>query len=184
MALEQLAEKKPATKPPTQKNEQKTAGSTQKMDTVTLKHSQENLETYGLNAISNNLAAGGYEMLRKLVTSMLEEQGIDYTVAIGTSTININELSQEEAQALIADEGYFGIEQTSDRIVEFAIGAAGGDVSKLDEIKAGVQQGFNDALKAFGGTLPDISHDTLDAIMEKLDTWAHGAGQVEAKPIG
>ena len=38
--------------------------------------------------------------------------------------IDISTISQEEAVELVADDGYFGIEQTSDRIVDFAIAAA------------------------------------------------------------
>ena len=39
----------------------------------------------------------------------------------------------------------------------------------------GVNQGFNEAMEAFGGWLPDISYDTLDTVMEKLDAWAADA---------
>jgi hypothetical protein len=52
------------------------------------------------------------------------------------------------------------------------MGIAGGDHSRLDAIKEGVEKGFNEALEAFGGWLPDISYDTYDAVMNKLDTWA------------
>lgn len=34
--------------------------------------------------------------------------------------------------------------------------------------------GFSEAEKAFGGTQPQISYDTYDAIVEKLDAWATG----------
>jgi hypothetical protein len=35
-----------------------------------------------------------------------------------------------------------------------------------------VENGFQEALDAFGGRLPDISYDTYDAVMKKLDDWA------------
>jgi hypothetical protein len=38
-----------------------------------------------------------------------------------------------------------------------------------------VDKGFNEALEAFGGTLPEISYKTYDAVMEKLDAWAENA---------
>ncbi len=103
---------------------------------------------------------------------MLEEQGIDYMVATGSSEIDISTLSQEEAQELVAEDGYFGIEKTSQRIVDFAISAAGGDPERLDAIKEGVMNGFHEAEEVFGGSLPEISHATLDSVMEKLDAWA------------
>ena len=113
-----------------------------------------------------------YNLLRGLVTNMLKEQGIDFKIATGHREIDLSTISQQEAIELVADNGYFGIEQTSDRIVDLAIATAGGDISKLDVIKEGVKNGFNDALEAFGGTLPDISYDTYDAVIEKLDAWA------------
>lgn len=147
------------------------------MDTVTLQQNQETHETYSSTLTPGQVADKSYEMLRKLVTSMLEEQGIDFKVATGTSSIDISTISQEEAQELVADDGYFGIEQTSDRIVDLAIAIAGGDVSRLDAVKEGVEAGFNEALEAFGGTLPDISYDTYDAVLEKLDAWAAEANK-------
>ena len=113
-----------------------------------------------------------YSLLRGLVTSMLKEQGIDFKVANGDQETDISEITQKEATELIADDGYFGVDQTSDRIVDFAIAIAGGDPTRLDAIKEGVEKGFNEALDAFGGWLPDISYDTYDAVMNKLDTWA------------
>lgn len=145
-------------------------------DTVTLSQPAETAVTYS-NALTmeQNVAGDGFDLLRGLVLNMLKEQGIDYKVATGPQEIDISKLSQEEAQALIADDGYFGVKQTSDRIVDFAIATAGGDPSRLAAIKEGVDKGFNEALQAFGGTLPDISYSTYDAVMEKLDTWAENA---------
>jgi hypothetical protein len=111
-------------------------------------------------------------MLRGLVLNMLKEQGIDFKIATGDGEIDLSTISQADAQKLIAEDGYFGVDQTSDRIVNFAIAAAGSDPSRLDAIKAGVEKGFKEAQKAFGGSLPDISYDTYNAIMNKLDTWA------------
>ncbi len=158
--------------------------STTAMDTVTLTKSTTPHQVYTPTVSSEEVVEKGYEMLRKLVTTMLKEQGIDYTIATGSSTIDMSNISQEEAQGLIADDGYFGIEQTSDRIVHFAIAAAGGDTSKLDAIKEGVRTGFSEALEVFGGWLPDISYDTIDAVMEKLDAWADEADSEKAKIIG
>ncbi len=142
------------------------------MDSVTISHSSETAITYSSTISTDEMADKSYELLRQLVTNMLKEQGIDFKIATDTSEIDISEISQEEAQELIGEDGYFGVEQTSDRIVDFALAAAGGDVSKLDVIKQGVEKGFSEALDAFGGWLPDISYDTLDAVMEKLDAWA------------
>lgn len=142
-------------------------------DAVTLTNRQELSATYSKTL---NVAVGDaqeqYSLLRDLVTSMLKEQGVDFQVAAGEQEVDISSISQEEAMSLIANDGYFGVNQTSDRIADLAIALAGDDPSRLDAIKEGVQNGFNEALKAFNGWLPDISYDTFDAVMTKLDNWA------------
>jgi hypothetical protein len=151
------------------------------MDTVTLTQKPETNHTYSGTFPSAVNTDRGYEMLRRLVTNMLKEQGIEYEIAgSGSVAIDIAELSQEEAQELVADDGYFGVEQTSDRIVNFALSLAAGDVNRLDAIKEGVENGFNEALEAFGGTLPDISYETYDAVLQKLDAWAAEAQNYKA----
>jgi len=134
----------------------------------------ESKSSYAVTYSSDmNIAGSGdkYGALQSLVADLLKQQGIDTKVQIGDIDIDIAEISPQEAQELIADDGYFGVEQTSDRIFQFAVGIAGGDPSRIDAIKEGIDKGFNQALDAFGGWLPDISYDTYDAVMEKLDNW-------------
>jgi hypothetical protein len=142
------------------------------VDTVTLGSSSETSATYTSSLTINETKGDGFDMLRGLVLNMLKEQGIDFKIANGDSEIDLSKISQADAQKLIAEDGYFGVDQTSDRIVNFAIAASGSDPSRIDAIKAGVEKGFKEAMKAFGGSLPDISYDTYDAIMSKLDAWA------------
>ena len=142
------------------------------MDTVTLQQSSTPATTYCSPFSSGEIADKGYEILRKLVATLLGEQGANSVIAAADSEIDIGQISREEAAELIAEDGYFGVGQTSDRIVKFAIAAAGGDAGRLDAIKEGVEKGFNEALEAFGGSLPDISHTTFTAVTEKLDAWA------------
>jgi hypothetical protein len=140
-------------------------------DRVTLQGESTTAVTYSGSMTLNSSEDSKYTMLQSLVNNLLKEQGIDTKIAIGESEIDITTLTREEAQELVADDGYFGVEQTSDRIFQFAVGIAGGDPSRIDAIKEGIDNGFNEALKAFGGELPDISYDTYDAVMEKLDNW-------------
>ena len=151
------------------------------MDTVNITQNPEMVTTYSNSISAVDAAEHGYEMLRRLVTTMLKEQGIDYVIAtVDSETIDISEISQQQAQELVAEDGYFGVEQTSDRIVNFALAISGGDVTQLDAIKKGVEDGFNQALEAFGGALPDISYETFDVVMEKLESWAAKAESKEA----
>lgn len=145
-------------------------------DLVSLSYSSESIMTYDSNMTLQGSRNDGFDLLRGLVLNMFKEQGLSLNLAVETSDgeplqINLEELTQEEAAAFVADDGYFGVEQTSDRIVNFAIGIAGNDPARIDAIKAGVEQGFNDALEAFGGYLPDISYKTYDAVFEKIDAF-------------
>lgn len=155
------------------KTEKSNTSPRQTHDSVQISYQEEVSMTYSSAlTIPTGEAQDQYSLLRGLVTSMLKEQGIDFKVANGDEEIDISSISQQEATELIADDGYFGVDQTSDRIVDFAIAMAGGDPTRLDAIKEGVERGFNEALDAFGGWLPDISYDTYDTVMNKLDTWA------------
>jgi hypothetical protein len=148
-------------------------------DTVTISQKSETSVTYSSSlTLDQGIKGDGFDLLRGLVLNILKEQGIDFKIATGgagAEEIDISQLTQEDAQALVADDGYFGVDKTSDRIVDFAIGLAGGDPSRLAAIKEGVDKGFNEALEAFGGQLPEISYKTYDAVMQKLDDWAQNA---------
>ncbi|PID72051.1 MAG: hypothetical protein CSB34_04250 [Desulfobulbus propionicus] len=139
-------------------------------DTVALKSTSTHAAIYSSNmSITGN--SWKYGALQSLVADLLKQQGIDTKVQIGDTVVDIAGVTPEEAQELIADDGYFGVEKTSERIFQFAVGIAGGDPSRIDAIKEGIDKGFNTALEAFNGWLPDISYDTYDAVMEKLDNW-------------
>jgi len=116
--------------------------------------------------------SSGYELLRRLVVKNLEEQGVTLQISTGDSAIDLTTLTPGEAQALVAEDGYFGVDKTSDRIVDFAINAFSGDPARLQEMKDAIDKGFSDAQDALGGSLPGISQQTYNAIMEKLDAFA------------
>lgn len=137
-------------------------------DHVSLGEQQKVGETYGPGL----KVADSYELLRNLVIKTLQDQGLNLQFSSVDVEINFNTMTQEEAQALVAEDGYFGVEQTSDRIVDFAVNAFGNDPEKLQQMKDAIDQGFMDAQDAFGGALPEISQQTYDAIMEKLDAFA------------
>jgi hypothetical protein len=140
-------------------------------DTISLRNASTETVTYTGDMQINAGDKARYGMLQKLVANLLKEQGIDTKIAAGDSEINIADITPEEAQKLVSDDGYFGVQQTSDRIFQFAVGTAGGDTSRIDAIKEGIDKGFAEAKKAFGDWLPDISYQTYDAVMKKLDDW-------------
>ncbi|MDX2479884.1 MAG: hypothetical protein QNK24_06060 [Desulfuromusa sp.] len=137
-------------------------------DRVSLGEQEKVDETYGPGL----KVASAHELLRNLVIKTLEDQGLSLQFKDGDTEVNFNSMTQEEAQALVAEDGYFGVEKTSQRIVDFAINGFGNDPAKLQQMKDAIDQGFMEAQEAFGGALPEISQQTYDAIMEKLDAFA------------
>jgi len=107
--------------------------------------------------------------LREMLYKILEEQFTTTRIASEDASIDFRNLTPAKAQELISEEGYLGVEQTSDRIVQFALSIIGNDPSRLEEIKSSITKGFQMAAKALGGTLPDISMKTYNAVMDKLN---------------
>jgi len=142
-------------------------------DKVALQEKPVDIITYGIPKKAA-LMASDFSTLREMIVNILEEQGIATRIASGDNLIDFRDLTPEKARELISEDGYFGVEQTSDRIVQFAISLSGNDPKRLEEIKAAINKGFQMAAKALGGTLPDISMKTYDAVMDKLNAWAEG----------
>ena len=68
-----------------------------------------------------------------------------------------------QAQADIAEDGYWGIAQTSQRLFDFASALAGDDVEKMQKMQQAMEKGFKQATAAWGKSLPEISQKTLEA---------------------
>lgn len=147
-------------------------------DKVSLNRSEKTEQTYG--PIPGVEIGSKYELLRSLVVKTLEEQGAATQIDTGSGILDLQKMTPEEAQDLISENGYFGVKQTSDRIVDFAINAFGNDPAKLEEMRTSIEDGFQQAASAFGGSLPDISHQTYDAVMERLDSLG---GLNEEQPV-
>ena len=147
-------------------------------DTVSLRSSSLSTLTYDGSLQLRDAANAGYEKLRSYVQDLLKEQGINTKVATDNGEIDLEAVTPDQAQDLISEDGYFGVEKTSERIFQFAVGIAGGDTSRIDAIKEGIEKGFAEAKKAFGDWLPQISYDTYDAVMKKLDNWVADAQDV------
>jgi hypothetical protein len=79
------------------------------------------------------------------------------------------DLNPEEAQALIAEDGYFGVTKTAERIADFVLTGAGESLERLKAGREGVQKGFQEAEQAWGGKLPEISYQTLNKALERID---------------
>jgi hypothetical protein len=92
--------------------------------------------------------------------------------------INVGPEQQAEALQMISEDGYFGVKQTTGRIMQFAkaMGGPNASAEQIEELRKGVQQGFDAVAKMFGGfdKLPQVTKDTHKAVMEAFDAWAAG----------
>jgi len=157
----------------TQTARQKKAAGDKADDTVTLGKETDAAMTYNRAAIIEaTFDADGIVDLKDLIYRLLSRQGITLEAAMAGEPVEIDGGTRAEAQALIAEDGYWGVEQTSERIFQMAVANAGEDADKLDQIISAIDSGFEMAKDALGGSLPEISLNTYDAVMEKLDAWA------------
>lgn len=117
------------------------------------------------------------QMMKKQGTAIGNADSMWRFLADGNFTVSADVKAQ--AQADIADDGYWGVEQTSDRIVDFAKALSGGDPEKADEMLEAFKKGFEAATKSWGKELPDISKRTYDAVLEKFDAWKNGGKTTE-----
>lgn len=121
--------------------------------------------------------------LRSLVEKMMTGQANAYGKAndiwsfLREGNYTVDPATRKQAQADIAEDGYWGVAQTSDRIIDFAKALTGGDPDKIEDMRAAFEKGFKKAGKAWGGDLPDISQRTYDAVMEKFDKMAEEANK-------
>lgn len=120
------------------------------------------------------------QQLVDIVQKMMTKQGQrigqadDIWKFLASGNFTVDAQTKAQAQADIADDGYWGVEQTSDRIVDFAKALAGDDADKADELLSAFKKGFSEATKSWGKTLPDISQRTYDAVVKKFDSWKNG----------
>lgn len=83
------------------------------------------------------------------------------------------------AKQSISEDGYWGVNQTSDRLVSMAIALSGGDTAKADEMMAAIEKGYDKATKAWGEKLPQICQDTMAATRQKMNDWKNGVTTAE-----
>ena len=118
--------------------------------------------------------------LRGLVEKLLLKQGGTFENAQGLANLyrklEVDEETRAQAQEDISEDGYWGVEQTSDRIVSFAKALAGDNLELAQQMLEAVKEGFKQAGEEWGEDLPEISNKTMDATFKKLDEWIKSLG--------
>jgi len=142
------------------------------MPTKTYKANQELI-----NKLKSD-AEARVSQLQSIVNQLISKQANTFGKAtdiwsfLREGNFTVDPQTKAQAQADIAEDGYWGVEATSDRIVDFATALTGGDPSKLEEMRDAFKKGYEQAEKTWGGKLPEISQKTYDAVMKKFDALA------------
>ncbi|MCR5322608.1 MAG: hypothetical protein K6E85_05005 [Lachnospiraceae bacterium] len=116
-----------------------------------------------------------HAQLKGLVEKLLLKQGGTWDISQGLANayrkLEVDEETVEQAQKDIAEDGYWGVEQTSDRILDFAKALAGTDPTMAEKMLDAIKEGFKQAGIEWGEDLPEISQKTMDATYKKVNDW-------------
>ena len=125
------------------------------------------------------------DAIRKLVASMLgknDASGQGFWAVRAGGSYKLSEADRAQAQEMVGENGFFGVKQTTDRILSFAKALVGEGASeeKIENMRAAVQKGFDEVARMFGGfdKLPSVTKDTYDSIMKEFDSWKTGGATV------
>ena len=159
-------------------------------DTSVKSTGTETAAVYEKSAAAKN-AAGNPELVAKLkadtqnrltqmqniVSEMFSKQGKAFSTAdemwkkLASGDFTVDAKTAQEAKDAISDDGYWGVNQTSQRIFDFAVSLSGGDSEKMDKMLEAFKKGFSQATKTWGRDLPDISSKTYDSVLQKFEDY-------------
>lgn len=118
--------------------------------------------------------------LKGIVEKLLLKQGGTILNSEGLASVyrklEVDEETQKQAQADVAEDGYWGVEQTSDRILDFAKALAGDNVEFAMNMLEAIKEGFKQAGIDWGEDLPDLSQQTMEATLSKVGSWIESLG--------
>lgn len=136
----------------------------------------ENTKTDNTNLVEQlrSDAQARVDQFRELVIQMLTKQGKvagsgEIWEMLASGDLEVDPTTAQNAAQEISEDGYWGVKQTSERIFDFARALSGDDPKKMDNMLEAFKQGFEEATKAWGSDLPEISQKTYDAVLEKFE---------------
>ncbi len=163
-------------------SEKLTASKLSQKDSITIKQLQEEADRRT-------------EQLRKLVEALLSKQGTKLTgfnpkekssltdeeliAALKSGKLEVDEETAKKAAEDISEDGYWGVKQTSERLVSFAMSLSGNDSKYADSMINAIKKGYQDAESKWGGELPEICKKTLEAAIKKMEEWRDNAAVAE-----
>ena len=150
-------------------------------DVQAAKAATENTKTYKQdpNLVSQLKAdaEARTQQLTDIVNKLMTQQGKTFDLANGKNLksifedLKVDPATQAQAQKDIAEDGYWGVKQTSERIFDFAKALTGGDPDKMEDMRKAFEKGFKQATSAWGEDLPSISQETYGAVQKLFDDY-------------
>lgn len=197
---EKIAKKEEKSEEKTEEKAVKTKTSAPDTDAMQAIYEAQRSYVKGMQNMVNQLLEQAGSKIRATFADGEIDPGIDMQFAVKYSKLLVrNEdgsygldpsLTADEQAALIAkakedvsEDGYFGVKNTSDRILSFAKAITGGDPTKIDEMQRMVEKAFNQVREMFGGELPDICNRTFDAILKGFEEWRGGVTEESAETV-
>lgn len=119
------------------------------------------------------------KQLYDIVNQMLSKQaGVTKLADLFSpdNLLNVSEADILQAKEDISEDGYWGVKQTSQRLFDFACALAGDDVDKMKEMQEAMLKGYKQAEKTWGGELPSLCSETLDAANKLFDDYYASKG--------
>lgn len=116
-------------------------------------------------------------------TSVFGSDSDDIWKFLASGDYTVDPETKAKAQADIAEGGYWSVEETSKRILDFATALTGGDPDKLESMRDAFLKGYKQAEEMWGGKLPEISQKTYDAVLKGFDDKAKEYGLENWKSV-
>lgn len=151
------------------------------------KKSEEATSTKKNNKVDSDLIAklkadsdARLSQLKGIVEQLISKQGTaaknasiwdQFRQGILDGSISVDAATAQQAAEDISEDGYWGVKQTSERILDFAKAITGGDSEKAEKMRDAITEGFKAAAKLWGDELPEISQKTYEAVMKGIDDW-------------
>lgn len=142
-----------------------------------LKQDQENRQNQLLDIV-NKMISGQASTFGQATFGSVDD---DFWKFLAKGDFTVDEETKAQAQKDIADDGYWGVEQTASRIFDFASALAGDDVDQMKKMQEAFTKGFKEAEKVWGNKLPDISYKTQDAVSKKFEDYYNSKDSVSQK---
>jgi len=115
------------------------------------------------------------QQAEKNLAQRYETAGLDPYEKEAEDTLNaLKELTKKKT------DDFWSADATAQRIFDFAVNLSGGSEENMAKLKDAVHKAFGECEQMFGGTLPDISCQTLDKINSLFEDFEKNHAQQTA----